>query len=304
MTISHIPVLRDEIIEAFEGSALRFFFDGTVGAGGHAEAILQEHPEIEKYLACDRDPMAHSLAKKRLELWGKKVEWIHGSYSEIGKFLEEKEIATIDGFLIDIGVSSMQLEEGTRGFSFRLEGPLDMRMNLDNDLTAEKIIHEYSQNDLEKIFWEYGEERCARRAAEAIVQARKKKRIRTTLDLVEIVKPVLHWGKIHPATRIFQALRIAVNDELGELKRGLRAAIQCLSIGGRLAVISFHSLEDRIVKHLFKDMEYKSSKKDRSSTGCLKIVHKKPVVASQKEIKSNPRSRSAKLRVAQKVGLC
>lgn len=301
---SHIPVLREEVIAAFEGMQIKVFFDGTVGAGGHAEAILSTHPEIERYLACDRDPRAHELAKKRLERFGEKVEWIRGSYSDLPLFLEQKGLRTIDGFLIDIGVSSMQLDEGHRGFSFRFEGPLDMRMNPDSELTAEIIVNEYPKADLERIFWDYGEERQSRRAVEAIMQARKKKRIETTTELVAIVKPVLKWGSIHPATLIFQALRIAVNDELGELERGLDSAIERLSPDGRLAVISFHSLEDRIVKHRIKEMEYKAAKKDREAVGCLKILTKKPIEAGEIEAKSNPRSRSAKLRVAEKVNLC
>ena len=301
---AHIPVLREEVVDAFEGCSMRVFFDGTVGAGGHAEAILTAHPEIERYLACDRDPKAHELAKRRLEPWGKKVEFIHGSYSNIAQFLDERGLSTVDGFLIDIGVSSMQLDEGTRGFSFRFEGPLDMRMNPDNDLTADTIVNEYSKTELERIFWDYGEERQGRRAAEAIVHARKKKRISTTTELVAVVKPVLKWGSIHPATLIFQALRIAVNDELGELERGIDSAIKRLSPKGRLAVISFHSLEDRIAKHRIKEMEWKAAKKDRESVGCLQILTKKPIEASEIEAKSNPRSRSAKLRVAEKVSQC
>jgi 16S rRNA (cytosine1402-N4)-methyltransferase len=232
------------------------------------------------------------------------VEFIRGSYSDLDLFLRERGIETIDGFLIDIGVSSMQLDEPARGFSFRFEGPLDMRMNPESDLTADRIINEYSKADLERIFWDYGEERQSRRAAEAIVQARKKKRISTTTELVAIVKPVLKWGAIHPATLIFQALRIAVNDELSELEKGLDIAIHRLSLNGRLAVISFHSLEDRIAKHRLKEMEYKPAKKDRLAVGCLKIMTKKPTQASEAEEGENPRCRSAKLRVAEKVNIC
>jgi 16S rRNA (cytosine1402-N4)-methyltransferase len=301
---AHIPVLCNEVVAAFEGCSMSVFFDGTVGAGGHAEAILKAHPEIKKYIACDRDPKAHELAKRRLEPWWEKVEWIHGSYSDLDRFLDERGIESVDGFLIDIGVSSMQLDEGTRGFSFRFEGPLDMRMNPESDLTADLIINEYPKADLERIFWDYGEERQSRRAAQAIVDARKKRRINTTTELVEIVKPVLKWGSNHPATLIFQALRIAVNDELGELEKGLMTAIRRLSTGGHLAVISFHSLEDRIAKHRLKEMEWKVAKRSKESTGCLKILTKKPIEAGLVEAKSNPRSRSAKLRVAEKVDVC
>lgn len=293
----HASVLLAEVVEAFRGVALKTFFEGTVGAGGHAEAILAAHPEIERYLACDRDPKAHEIAKKRLASWGEKVEWIRGSYSELDRFLKEKKIPSIDGYLIDIGVSSMQIDQADRGFSFRFEGPLDMRMDPEALLTAEEIVNEYPEKELDRIFWEYGEERLSRRAAEAIAKARKKRRIRTTTELIEIVKPVLRWGKLHPATLIFQALRIAVNDELGELERGLDAAIERLSPGGRIAVISFHSLEDRIVKHRFKELEFKRKRGE----GSLHILTKKPICPTDEESRKNPRARSAKLRVAEKV---
>jgi 16S rRNA (cytosine1402-N4)-methyltransferase len=297
MSGEHQSVLLAEVVEAFQGVALKTFFEGTLGAGGHAAAILSAHPEIERYLACDRDPRAHEIAKKRLAPWGEKVEWIRGSYSELDRFLEERSIASIDGYLIDIGVSSMQIDEAERGFSFRFEGPLDMRMDPEGALTAEKIVNEYPEKELSRIFWEYGEERQSRRAAQAIVAARKKKRIRTTTELIEVVKPVLHWGKLHPATLIFQALRIAVNDELGELEKGLSAAIRRLAPGGQIAVISFHSLEDRIAKHRLKEVEFKK----KSGEGLLQILTKKPICPSAEEAARNPRARSAKLRVAKRV---
>jgi 16S rRNA (cytosine1402-N4)-methyltransferase len=297
MTHEHESVLLAEVIEAFERVEIKTFFEGTLGAGGHAEAILSAHPEIERYLACDRDPRAHEIAKRRLGAWGEKVEWIRGSYSELDRFLDERNIERIDGFLIDIGVSSMQIDEAERGFSFRFEGPLDMRMDPTAKLTAEMIVNDYPERELDRIFWEYGEERQSRRAAEAIVKARKKRRIRTTTELIEIVKPVLRWGKLHPATLIFQALRIAVNDELGELEKGVSAAIRRLAPGGRMAVISFHSLEDRIAKHRLKELEVKK----RSGEGCLKILTKKPICPSVEEAARNPRARSAKLRVAEKI---
>ncbi|MDE3045958.1 MAG: 16S rRNA (cytosine(1402)-N(4))-methyltransferase RsmH [Verrucomicrobiota bacterium] len=300
--MSHIAVLETEVVRAFEGVAIATFFDGTVGAGGHASAILTAHPEIERYLACDRDPRAHLLAKKRLEPWGEKVEFIRGSYSSLEHFLDERKIARIDGFLIDIGVSSMQLDEAERGFSFRFEGPLDMRMDPSGGVTAESIVNSYPEKELEQIFREYGEEWQARKAAQAIVSARKKRPLRTTAELAKLLESVLHRGKIHPATKVFQALRIVVNDELGELERGLDAAIRRLSNGGRLAVISFHSLEDRIVKHRLKDQEYRMPKRSREAVGCLKILTKKPIEASIEESRKNPRSRSAKLRIAEKVG--
>jgi len=297
----HISVLQAEVVEAFAGAEYHCFFDGTLGAGGHAAAILEAHSEIERYLACDRDPKAHEIAKERLKPWGEKVEFIRGSYSELERFLDERKIEYIDGFLIDIGVSSMQLDEMGRGFSFRGEGPLDMRMDPNGELTAEEIVNQYPEKELERIFREYGEERQARRAAQAIVQARRRRPIRTTAELIEVVKPVLKWGANHPATLIFQALRIAVNDELGELERGLDGAIRRLAPGGRIAVISFHSLEDRIVKHRFKEQEYRLHKRTGDASGCLRILTKKPVVPSEQECRENSRSRSAKLRVVEKV---
>ncbi len=301
MKSPHLSVLKGEVVEAFEGVAIKTFFDGTLGAGGHAEAILQAHPEIELYLGCDRDPQAHELARKRLEPWGKKVELIRGSYSELERFLDERKIDCIEGFLIDIGVSSMQLDQRERGFSFKGDGPLDMRMDPSAELTAEEIVNHYPQKELERIFWEYGEERQSRRAAEAIIQARKRRPIRSTAELVEVVKPVLKWGKIHPATLIFQALRIVVNDELGELEKGLDAAMRRCSPGGRVAVISFHSLEDRIVKHRLKENEYRVQKRTGESSGQMRILTKKPICPTEEECSANPRSRSAKLRVAEKV---
>ena len=195
----------------------------------------------------------------------------------------------MDGFLIDIGVSSMQFDEGNRGFSFRTDAPLDMRMDQTSSLTAEKLVNELPEVELARIFFEYGEEFRSRAAAKAICLARKKRRIRTTQELTGIVEPVLRKGKIHFATKVFQALRIAVNDELGQLKKGLKAAINHLAPNGIVAVISFHSLEDRIVKWMFREDER------------LEILTKKPIEATREEEKKNPRARSAKLRVAKKL---
>lgn len=287
----HLPVLLKEVLEVFNGQELKVFFEGTVGAGGHARAILEAHPEIERYFACDRDPKALALAHGNLKPWGKKVEWIHGPFAEMSSYLKEAGIDSIDGFLIDIGVSSMQLDQRERGFSFLGEAPLDMRMNPDGDVTAETIVNRYSETELARILFEYGEERRSRQVAKAIVDARKKKRIKTTQELVAIIQPVATKGKLHPATLTFQALRIAVNDELGQLEKGLSSAIEKVAVGGRIAVISFHSLEDRIVKNILRDQRAK-----------LEILTKKPIIASVEETKINPRARSAKLRAAEKVG--
>ncbi len=282
----HIPVLMREVLEVFAGREIRTFFDGTLGAGGHARALLEAHPEIERYIGCDRDPRAHELAKENLAPWWEKVVLVRGSYAE--KIAESE--GDLDGFLIDIGVSSMQLDERERGFSFLGDAPLDMRMDPEGELTASWIVNRYPEAELARIFFEYGEERRSRQVAKAIVIARKKRPIRTTGELVEIIKPVATRGRLHPATLVFQALRIVVNDELGQLKRGLEAAIDKMRPGGRIAVISFHSLEDRIVKNVLRDAK-----------GKLQVVTKKPIGPSQAESRENPRARSAKLRVGERL---
>jgi 16S rRNA (cytosine1402-N4)-methyltransferase len=289
MNQPHLPVLLREVSEIFEGKRISLFFDGTIGAGGHARAILEAHPEIEKYMGCDRDPTALAIAAKNLEPWGKKVELIQGDYADLPRFLDERKIDWIDGYLIDVGVSSMQLDVRERGFSFMGDAPLDMRMDPEGELTAETVVNRYSESELARIFHEYGEERRSRQVAKAIVEARRRKRIRTTAELVEVIKPVATKGRLHPATLCFQALRIVVNDELGQLERGLQGAIDRMRPGARMGAISFHSLEDRIVKNVFRD-----------ARGRLKILTKKPITASAEETKKNPRSRSAKLRVAER----
>ncbi|MBX7066191.1 MAG: 16S rRNA (cytosine(1402)-N(4))-methyltransferase RsmH [Parachlamydiales bacterium] len=284
--MKHIPVLLREVLEVFAGQNLRTFFDGTLGAGGHAKAILEAHPEIERYIGCDQDPRAHSIAKEVLSPWGKKVEFVRGQYAEQVAAVD----GCIDGFLIDIGVSSMQFDERERGFSFMGDAPLDMRMDPEGELTAAEVVNRYPEKELARIIFEYGEERRSRQVAKAIVDARRKRPIRTTGELVEIIKPVATRGKLHPATLVFQALRIEVNDELGQLERGLKAAIEKSCSGGRVAAISFHSLEDRIVKNVFRDA------KDR-----VKILTKKPIGPTAEEIRANPRSRSSKLRSCEKI---
>lgn len=303
MNAPHISVLLREVIQAFEGVEIKVFFDGTLGVGGHAKALLATHPEIEKYIGCDRDPRAHEEAVVSLSPWREKVEFVRASYSELPEILKQKKIPCIQGFLIDIGVSSMQLDEKERGFSFRGEGPLDMRMDPEASLTAEKIVNQYPEAEIAKILFEYGEERRSRQIAKAIVLHRKKKAIRTTAELVKIVEPIVGRGPIHPATRVFQALRIAVNDELGELERGLEAAIEHVGPGGRMAVISFHSLEDRIAKTIFRKNEWRPTKRGQESSGTLKILTKKPAIPTDEEVRANARSRSAKLRIAEKLSV-
>jgi 16S rRNA (cytosine1402-N4)-methyltransferase len=307
----HKSVLLDEVIEAFASLKLKVFVDGTLGAGGHAEAILENHPEIEVYLGIDQDSKALAIAAKRLEKWGAKLQLRQGNFSQFDLFLKELNCSFIDGLLVDLGVSSMQLDQAERGFSFSKDGPLDMRMNLDGDLTAADIVNTWSENDLGKIFRDYGEEKKWRMAARVIVQARQEKSFITTTDLVDLLKPIFAWNPkkgINPLTLIFQALRIAVNKELDVLEQLVPKTLTYLKPGGRMAVISFHSLEDRIVKNKLRiaaDDKWETTGlggglfRDKKPT--IELVTRKPISPSDQEIENNPRSRSAKLRIAQKL---
>ena len=287
---SHIPVLVNEVLEVFEGRQIDTFFDGTVGAGGHAKAILERHPEISHYIGSDRDRSALLLAKKNLAKWEEKLSFFHGSHGDVLSYLEEVGVGCVDGLLIDAGISSMQIDQKERGFSFQGEGPLDMRMDPTADLTAEKLVNRWKESDLEKILRDYGEEPRARAIARAIVAARKKKPIRTTKDLVEAISPVARRTKkhLHPATLTFQAIRIAVNDELAALEKGIEEGIKALCPGGRIAVISFHRLEERIAKQAFRKRKE------------VVALTKKPIEPQEAEVEENPRCRSAKLRAAEK----
>ncbi len=304
-TMRHIPVLLDEVLDHFKDIKIKVFCDSTLGNAAHAKAILENHPEIEKFIGIDQDSEALALAKKNLEKFQGKVSFFHDNFKNVDAILENENIQSVDGFLFDLGVSSMQLDESERGFSFRLSGPLDMRMNKDQKLTAEIVVNEFPEKELEKIFKELGEEKRWKQAAFRIVSERRKKRISTTKELADILYDCCYKkGKLHPATLVFQGLRIYVNDELNSLKQALEKAIERLSPNGRIAVISFHSLEDRIVKELFKNKSKKVHsniyrlKKDEAK---LKIITKKPIKPTLKEIRNNPRSRSAVLRVAEKV---
>lgn len=298
MNAPHAPVLVNEVLAVFEGMKISCFVDGTLGAGGHAEAVLRAHPEIETFIGCDRDPDALALAKKRLEPWKTKLMLFHGTHSEVKEWLQAAKRECADGVLIDAGVSSMQLDRIERGFSFQGEGPLDMRMNPEAKLTAKEIVNRWREEDLVRILRDYGEEPRARAVARAILAARKEKKLETTRDLVEAIRGTAKGKKhLHFATLTFQAVRIAVNDELGELEKGIREGINALCSGGRIAVISFHRLEDRIPKNCFRELEIKK----RDGSGSLKIITKKPLEPSLEEIQINPRSRSAKLRAAEKI---
>jgi 16S rRNA (cytosine1402-N4)-methyltransferase len=284
----HRPVLLREVIDNFKGVNLKVFIDATLGAAGHAMKILEEHEEIEEFIGIDRDVEAFKIAKEELKPWCEKVKIFHGNFFDFEEFFE----GNVSGFLFDLGISSMQIESGERGFSFLRDGPLDMRMDIREKLTAEEVVNEFSEKELGKIFKRYGEERFWKRAARAVVKEREKRRIKTTKELADILSGVCRKKRgLHPATLVFQSLRIFVNDELNVLEKTLKKAIDKLFKGGRIAVISFHSLEDRRVKNVFKENEKKK----------LKIITKKPIRASLRERRENRRSRSAKLRVAERI---
>lgn len=306
MNESHIPVLVNEWLEFLP--VVEIYVDGTLGAGGHALSVLQKHPEIKRFIGIDQDLEALKIAGNTLEEWAEKITFLHGNFSQLKVLLDSCGVDKVDGILLDLGVSSMQLDVGERGFSFQHTGPLDMRMNRENELSAATIVNTWPEQELGRIFRDYGEEKQWRKAAKRIVQERAGKKIATTKDLVEILSPVLHSKKkgIHPVTKVFQALRICVNSELEVLVKVLPQAIECLNPGGVLGVITFHSLEDRIVKNFFR---HEASNKQETSglsglflekLPSITLLNKKPISASEEEMAMNPRSRSAKLRVVEK----
>jgi 16S rRNA (cytosine1402-N4)-methyltransferase len=309
MSSPHVSVLLTEVLHHFQESSLSFFVDGTLGAGGHSFAILQEHPEIELLIGIDQDPLAREIGAERLSPWKNKIKIVEGNFSQLDFFLNNLGIKKVDGILLDLGVSSMQFDIAEKGFSFMRDGPLDMRMNPKEELTAHEVVNTWTEHQLGRIFRDYGEEKQWRQAAKTIVAARNEKPINTTLELAQVLNPLFSWKKkgINPLTLIFQALRICVNRELEVLELVLQQAILRLNKGGRLAVISFHSLEDRIVKNILRFAA--SDKYDTSGIGGLfldkepvvKLITRKPICASNEEINVNPRSRSAKLRVIEKL---
>lgn len=307
----HASVLLNEVLQAFESIDIPIMIDGTLGAGGHACALLEHHPEIQHYIGIDQDLGALDLAKERLTPWESKISLCHGNFAQFETLLKERKISSASAILVDLGVSSMQLDQPLRGFSFMHDGPLDMRMDTEKTLTAAEIVNTWSERDLGRIFRDYGEERQWKAAARTIVNARETKPFITTHDLKSVLYPVLsRFAKkgIHPLTLIFQGLRICVNSELEVLENFLPKAIDFLAPGGRLAVISFHSLEDRIVKDQMRLAA--SDKWETSGLGgglfrdkkpSVKLITKKPIIPTEEEIKKNPRSRSAKLRIAEKL---
>jgi len=286
----HVPVLPKEVCDLFSKMALSRFLDGTVGLGGHAALLLSAHPEITEYWALDQDIEALQLAKEKLLPFQEKVHFVHTNFAE-GASLPSR----FHGILLDVGVSSMQLDQAERGFSFMREGPLDMRMDrTHSNTTAADIVNSWNVQALASLFVTLGEERKGRKIAEAICQRRKKKFFTTTKELADLIEEVLgRRGAIHPATKTFQALRIEVNEELKVLREAIPSLAMKLETGGLFVCISFHSGEDRIVKHAFQELV---------STGEFEFVVKKPLMAQSVEQRKNPRARSAKLRALRRKG--
>ena len=307
---THRPVLLDECIQALNIRPDGIYVDGTLGRAGHSREIARRLT-TGRLICVDRDDAALEAAKERLADWMDKVTLVHSNFDRIGAIVRDLGLTGVDGMLFDLGVSSPQLDDGSRGFSYMADAPLDMRMDRSEGLTAADVVNGWSQEELRRILFQYGEERCAGQIAAAIVRRREDKPIETTLELVEIIKSTMPAKalreKQHPAKRSFQAIRIAVNDELASVDRMLRGAVPCLNQGGRLAVITFHSLEDRIVKTgLAEFAKGCTCPPDFPVCVCgktpdVKLVNKKPILPTQEEIEENPRARSAKLRVAEKL---
>jgi 16S rRNA (cytosine1402-N4)-methyltransferase len=307
----HKPVLLNETIALLDPKPGGVFIDATLGGAGHAEQILARTAPNGILIGTDRDPDAVAYATDRLRSFGDRVRIHEANYRDIGSIARAEGRGEVDGVLFDLGLSSHELESG-RGFSFQRDEPLDMRMNPSEDTaTAWDIVNTYEESELAALIWEFGEERHSRRIAGAIVNRRRHGQIQTTGELVDVIQAAVgsryRGQRIHPATRTFQALRIAVNDELGAIERGLAAAVDVLKLGGRVCAISFHSLEDRIVKTTFRGLSGRCEcPKEAPECICgarelVRVVTKRPIVAGPDEIRENPRSRSAKLRCAEKI---
>lgn len=311
MEFQHKSVLLQECIDALNIRPDGIYLDGTLGGAGHSSQIARRLTEGGRLIGVDRDRTALAAAKERLAPYADRVTLVHSNFAEIDAILDSLGIPAVDGMLFDLGVSSPQLDDASRGFSYMADAPLDMRMDKDDALTAGEVVNTWPQGELRRILYDYGEERYAPQIAAAICRAREKAPIETTLELVDIIRSAMPAQalreKQHPAKRSFQAIRIAVNDELGAVSRMMQAAVGHLNPGGRLAVITFHSLEDRIVK----------SEMQQAARGCtcppefpvcvcgkkplVKLVTRKPIVSGPAELEENPRARSAKLRVAEKL---
>lgn len=311
MEFQHKSVLLQECIDALNIRPDGIYLDGTLGGAGHSSQIARRLTEGGRLIGVDRDRTALAAAKERLAPYADRVTLVHSNFAEIDAILDSLGIPAVDGMLFDLGVSSPQLDDASRGFSYMADAPLDMRMDKDDALTAGEVVNTWPQGELRRILYDYGEERYAPQIAAAICRAREKAPVETTLELVDIIRSAMPAQalreKQHPAKRSFQAIRIAVNDELGAVSRMMQAAVGRLNPGGRLAVITFHSLEDRIVK----------SEMQQAARGCtcppqfpvcvcgkkplVKLVTRKPIVSGPAELEENPRARSAKLRVAEKL---
>lgn len=291
---AHVAVLQAQVLAALAPQPGGRYIDGTLGGGGHALAVLAASSPDGRLLGIDADEEALRAAGQRLAGYGTRVVLAHANFREIGAVAAEHGFHQADGILLDLGVSSHQLDTPARGFSFQSDGPLDMRLDQSDGETAADLVNEMPEEQLANLIYRYGEEHGSRRIARMIVEARRRSPFRTTAELANLVARALggRHGRIHPATRTFQALRIAVNQELESLEAALPQAIELLGDGGRLAVISFHSLEDRIVKLFFRA---------EAQAGRIQILTKKPQEAEEHEARGNPRSRSAKLRVAQRT---
>ena len=306
----HVSVLLEECIEGLNIKPDGIYVDGTLGGAGHSSRIAAKLT-TGRLIGIDRDPVALQAAGERLKPYGDRVTLVHSNFCEIQQVLQDLNIEGVDGILLDLGVSSPQLDDGARGFSYMADAPLDMRMNREDALTAHTVVNTWSQEELKRILYTYGEERYAPQIASAICRRREEQPIETTLELVDIIRSAMPAAalreKQHPAKRSFQAIRIAVNDELGSVEKVMRDAIPALNPGGRLAIITFHSLEDRIVKVGMAD----------AAKGCtcppnfpvcvcgnkpkVKIISRKPITSTDEELDRKPRARSAKLRVCEKI---
>ena len=307
---THKPVLLEECIQALVIRPEGIYLDGTLGRAGHSREIARRLTS-GRLICVDRDQAALDAAEERLAPWRDKVELVHSNFCELDAILDGLKLDRVDGMLFDLGVSSPQLDDPSRGFSYMADAPLDMRMDKTDTLTARTVVNEWPQEELRRILWQYGEERYASAIAGAIVRARDKGEIATTLQLVDVLRSAMPAAalreKQHPAKRTFQAIRIAVNDELTAVDKMVRAAVPRLNAGGRLAVISFHSLEDRIVKNALAEFAKGCTcPPDFPVCVCgkkpqVKLVNRKPIVSGPAELEENPRARSAKLRVAEKL---
>ena len=309
MSEKHISVLLDEAINSLNLHETGVYVDATLGYGGHSSQILKKVKRGYLF-AFDQDSEAIRHSTSRLSSIGTNFTIIESNFKNLKKELNERNITSVDGILFDLGVSSPELDESDRGFSFHKDAPLDMRMNRNQEFSAKNVVNEYSEKKLKDIFYRYGEDKFAPRIAREIVKYREKKEIETTLELVEIIKnavPMKERIKKHPARQIFQAIRIEVNDELNVLSEALKQAVELLNVGGRVVVITFHSLEDRIVKKYFKEMTEVDEKikglpnVDPSLLPDYVLVNRKPIIPTDGEIDNNPRSRSAKMRIIERI---